>query len=80
MTGIAEFMNQEETLPTHVQTVRAAARDWLRGQEEGETIWWCEEHSSNGATNLHCYRDLLSETPVVCRIVECLLVPLGDNE
>lgn len=28
-TGIAEFMVQEDTLPIHVQTVRAAARAWL---------------------------------------------------
>jgi hypothetical protein len=68
-----------------LRVVVAAARDWLRIQEEAETIWWCEKHGSrrNGVV---C--DLIAPYPEATKLImePCvmverrLVVPLGDNE
>jgi len=58
-----------------------AARDWLRIQEEAETIWWCEEHELPGGRDDCLWDELPGDVPSgPCRMVECLVVPLGDNE
>lgn len=42
----ALYMELTVSEEDRVRALATAARDWLRIQEEAETIWWCEEHDS----------------------------------
>jgi len=78
-SAIREALERDKNVHdvTRWNMIREAARDWLRIQEEGETIRWCEVHK-RGAMRGQCGPDAFYKEP--CRMVERLVVPLGDNE